>query len=130
MRKRNIITAIIAVIMPVTFLAFSAPVALAQGSSSGLKCGGADTSIISCNGTGQDAILGIVKMVIRIMTGGVLVVATGAVVVGAIMYTSSGSNPENVKKAKSLWMNTLIGLLLFGFMAAITNFIIPGGVFS
>lgn len=92
-------------------------------------CAGADTSVITCNGEGGAALVDIVGQVIKIMTvlGGVL--AVGAVVVGAILYSASGNNPQNMQKAKSIWMNTAIGLTLFGFFVAITNFLIPGGVF-
>ena len=93
-------------------------------------CGGANTSIISCDGDGQDAIMNVLKMIIQIMTVGIGVLAVGAVIFGAILYSSSAGSPENIKKAKTIWMNTVLGLILFAFMVAITNFLIPGGVFG
>ena len=50
-------------------------------------------------------------------------------IVGAILYSMSGDNPENIKKAKTIWVNTLIGLGTYAFFVALTNFLIPGGVF-
>lgn len=94
------------------------------------SCGGAETSIISCEGTGSTAIIDIIKQVIKILTAGIGIAAFGAVVYGAFLYTTSEGSPDKVKKAREVWMNTVIGLLMFAFMVAITNFIIPGGVFN
>jgi len=91
-------------------------------------CGGVDTSVIGCSSTGENAILEVVKIAIQILTAGIGIVAVGAVIYGAILYGSSGSNPENVKKAKTMWINVVIGLVLFAFLMAITNFLIPGGI--
>lgn len=94
------------------------------------ECGGAKTSIINCSGaTGDAAILGIIKMVIQIMTAGIGILAVGTVIYGGILYSASGGSPDNIKKAKELWVNTAIGLIIFAFFVAITNFLIPGGVF-
>ena len=94
------------------------------------ECGGAKTSMISCGGaTGDAAILGIIKIVIQIMSAGIGILAIGAVIFGGILYSAAGGSPENIKKAKDLWVNTAIGLLIFAFFVAITNFLIPGGVF-
>ena len=100
-------------------------------------CMGVETSIIiSCKdssgkdaATGEEAIYNILGMVIKIMTGAIGLVATAAVVYGAILYGSAADNPENIKKAKGIWMNVVIGLIAFAFMVSILNFIIPGGVF-
>lgn len=94
------------------------------------SCAGADTSVISCDGEGSTALINIVKQVIQILTAGVGVAAVGAVIFGAVLYTTSEGSPDKVKKAREIWTNTVIGLLMFAFMVAITNFIIPGGVFN
>lgn len=99
-------------------------------------CAGANTSIINCEDphgnelTGQDAIFKIIRDIITILTAGIGIVAVGAVIYGAFLYSSSGDNPENVKKAKDTWVNVVIGLVIFAFLVAITNFLIPGGVFN
>ncbi|NCC20555.1 hypothetical protein EOM33_05920 [Candidatus Saccharibacteria bacterium] len=91
-------------------------------------CGGAETSIINCNGEGEVALMDVIKQVVKIMAVGVGVLAVGAVITGGILYSMAGSNPEYMKKAKTIWINTIIGLAIFAFFAAITNFIIPGGI--
>ena len=94
------------------------------------ECAGAKTSVITCGeATGQAAIIEIVKMVVKIMTAGVGVLAVGAVIFGAILYTTSEGSPDKLSKARTVWTNTIIGLLLFAFMVAITNFFVPGGIF-
>ena len=124
MTKRNIIISIF-IATVIAGIVFIPKVALAAGS-----CGGAETSVISCEGEGSTAIINIIKQVIKILTAGVGVAAFGAGVYGAFLYTPSEGSPDKVKKAREVWMNTVIGLLMFAFMVAITNFIIPGGVFN
>ena len=128
MIKRNILISIaILATATVGAMAISRP-ALAD-------CMGVKTSIINCdNGsgkdakTGEEAIYNILGMVIKIMTGVIGLVAVAAVVYGAILYGSASDNPENIKKAKEIWTNVVIGLIAFAFMVSILNFIIPGGV--
>ncbi len=124
MTKRNIIISL-------SLLVFTlAGAVLITQPAYAADCTSYKTSVLPCFGEGEGALMGIVKWVIQILTGGIGVAAVGAVIVGAILYMSSGSNPENMKKAKTIWMNTIIGLVIFAFLVAITNFIIPGGVFG
>lgn len=123
MTKRNIIISIFITAI-ITGVIFAPQVALAA------KCGGAETSIISCDGTGSTAIIDIIKQVIKILTAGIGIAAVGAVIYGAFLYTTSEGSPDKIKKAREVWTNTVIGIIMFAFMVAITNFIIPGGVFN
>ena len=123
MTKRNIIISIF-IATVIAGSVFIPRIALAA------SCGGAETAVISCDGTGSTAIINIIKQVIKILTAGIGVAAFGAVVYGAFLYTTSEGSPDKVKKAREVWTNTVIGLLMFAFMVAITNFIIPGGVFN
>ena len=122
MTKRNIVVSIF-IATVIAGSVFIPRIALAAGS-----CGGAETSVISCDGTGSTAIINIIKQVIKILTAGVLVAA--AVIYGAFLYTTSEGSPDKIKKAREVWTNTVIGIIMFAFMVAITNFIIPGGVFD
>lgn len=123
MLKRNILLTMLClagILMP---MVYAAP-AMAG------TCGGIETNVIDCPGEGKDSAVGIISLVIKIVTAGVGVLAVGAVIFGAILYSTSGDNPENMKKAKNIWMNTVIGLAMFAFLAALTNFLIPGGIFG
>lgn len=124
MTKRNIVISIFIATVIVGSV-FVPRIALAAGS-----CGGAETSVISCDGTGSTAIINIIKQVIKILTAGIGIAAVGAVIYGAFLYTTSEGSPDKIKKAREIWTNTVIGLLMFAFMVLITNFIIPGGVFD
>lgn len=100
------------------------------------SCGGVDTAIISCqgddgsNGAEGSGLWGLLLMAITILTAGVGVVALGGIVWGAVLYTSAGGNPEQVRKAKGIFMNVAIGVISFAGMYVLLNFIIPGGVFN
>ena len=124
MTKRNIVISIF-IATVIAGSVFIPRVALAAA-----KCGGAETSVISCDGTGSAAIINIIKQVIKILTAGIGVAAVGAVIYGAFLYTTSEGSPDKIKKAREVWTNTVIGIIMFAFMVAITNFIIPGGVFD
>ncbi|MNR13884.1 hypothetical protein D3C85_1303190 [compost metagenome] len=94
------------------------------------------TSIISCEEKGGDkdinnsGVFGILKLVINIMTTGVGILAVGGIVYGSILYTSAGGSSEQTKKAIGVITNVVIGLLAYALMYAITNFLIPGGLFG
>ncbi|MDO5343426.1 MAG: hypothetical protein Q4F02_00735 [Candidatus Saccharibacteria bacterium] len=125
MRNINITHLIIAAaLVGVAVFVVSQPVLAAN-------CGGAETSVIDCGGkTGQEAIVEVIKTVIGILSVGVGILAVGTTILGGILYSMSGDNPEQLKRAKTIWMNTVIGLILFTFLVAITNFLVPGGVFG
>lgn len=100
------------------------------------SCGGVDTAIISCEGDKGEkglensGIWSLLEITISILSVGVGVAALGGVVWGAILYTSAGGNPEQVKKAKTIFVNIAIGVVAFAGMFALLNFIVPGGVFD
>ena len=107
----------------------TAPVALAD-------CGGVKTAIVSCDQTGQGSsakdsgIWGILLIGLNILTGGIGIAAVGGIVYGAILYTSAGDKADQVKKAISVITNVVIGVVAYGLMYILLNFLIPGGIFS
>lgn len=101
------------------------------------KCGGVETAIISCNENSdkptsveQTGVWGLLNLIIKIMIAGVGVLALVGFVYGAVLYTSAGGNPEQVKKARTIINNVIIGVIAFGLMFTLLNFIVPGGVFN
>ena len=124
MTKRNIlITIFTSIIVLVGTVAVAQPAFAA-------KCGGANTAIIDCgNKTGEDAIFDIIKQVITILNYGIGILAIGGVVVGGIIYSTSGASPEGIKRARKIWINVGIGFALYATLVALTNFLIPGGIF-
>jgi len=125
--------------------------------SAASKCGGVDTSIISCTETGggtckdgtvvkkdqpcadkstpvatleTTGVWGLLLLVINILTGGIGVLAVAGIVYGSILYTSAGDSSEKVSKAREVIRNVVIGILAYALMYAVLNFIIPGGLFT
>lgn len=98
-------------------------------------CGGVQTAIISCNQSGGDQVentglWGLLLITVNILTAGVGVLALAGIVYGAVLYTSAGGNPEQVKKARTIFTNVVIGVVAFAGMFTLLNFIVPGGVFN
>ena len=125
MTKRNIITITLISLISLVGTVFVSPSAIAA------TCGGAETAIVDCGSkTGEEAIFDIITQVIKILNFGIGILAIGGVVVGGIMYSTSGASPEGLKRAKTIWINVLIGLALYAMLVTITNFIIPVGVFG
>ena len=100
-------------------------------------CGGVTTSIISCDEGGGDGapieetgVWGFLLLVVNILTAGVGVAALGGLIYGAVLYTASGGSPDQIKKARNVFTNVVVGIIAFAAMYAVLNFIVPGGVFQ
>jgi len=99
-------------------------------------CAGVSTAIVHCDQTGQgtsakdSGLWGILLIVLNILTGGIGIAAVGGIIYGAILYTSAGDRADQVKKAVSIITNVVIGVIAYGLMYVLLNFLIPGGVFS
>ena len=99
-------------------------------------CGDTTTSILSCDqdnkgaNTEDNAVWGLLIMAVNILTTGIGIAALGGLVYGAILYASAEDKTEQVTQAKAVITNVVIGLILFGFMWSLLNFLIPGGVFK
>lgn len=152
MIKKNIQTLLLATFMIAGMATFSAPAAYAADNwevgsgnesrseagdtTTGRTCGGVETSIIACNvdggedNDGSAVIIHLLRYAIIIMTMGVGILAVAGVVYAGILYASAGGSQEQVKKAKMMLFNVALGLVAYAFMYAITNFLIPGGVFN
>jgi len=99
------------------------------------SCGGVTTTIIHCDQTGGDApqdsgAWGVLLLAINVLTAGVAITAVGGIIYGAILYTSAGGSPEQVKKAIGIITNVVIGIVAYALMYSGLNFLIPGGIFN
>lgn len=106
--------------LPVAFFA----VLLLAPSAFALECSVLPDSV--CNGD----IMSILKLGIRILSGGVGVVSVGAFVWAGVLYASAGDSADGVTKAKDMMKNTAIGLVVFGVMYLALEWLIPGGVWG
>lgn len=100
------------------------------------KCGGVDTALLDCGGEKEadnledTGLWNILLIVVNFLVAGVGVLATGGIVYGAVLYASSGGNPDQVKKARKVFTDVVIGVIAFAGMYIILNFLVPGGVFN
>lgn len=130
--KQTIICLGVTMLVMIGVLSISTPV------SAETNCGGVKTSIIGgevCEGVNDksgnvsdSSIVVILTYVIRIMSIGIGIAATGGIVYAAILYASAEDSQEQVKKAKDVIKNVVIGIILYGTMFLLLNYLIPGGV--
>jgi hypothetical protein len=98
-------------------------------------CAGVQVAIISCgtasNKTAQDSgVFKLLILILNIMTAGVGILAVGGIAYGAALYASAGDKPEQTKKGMEIIKNVIIGLVAYGLMFVVLNFLIPGGIFN
>ncbi len=67
---------------------------------------------------------------INFLSAGVVLIVIIMIVVGGIRYSSAGDNPQVAAAAKGHIYNAIIALLLYFFLFALLQWIIPGGIFS
>ncbi|MDQ5982775.1 MAG: hypothetical protein QG549_772 [Patescibacteria group bacterium] len=91
-------------------------------------CGAARTNLIACKGKGEQALGDVLKIIISVLTVIIGIAATGGLAWAAILYAKAEDNASNVSEAKTLIRNIVIGILLYGFMVAIVNWLVPGGL--
>ena len=93
-------------------------------------CGDAKTVIIKCAGSGEDALADILKQIIIILSIGIGVAAVGGIVYGAMLYTTARDSSSQTEKGMEVIRNVVIGILLYIFMIALINWLVPGGVIT
>lgn len=82
-------------------------------------------------GTDEDPcpIVGTTIKYINALSGIVGVVVVIMIIIGGIQYSSAGSDPQKIASAKSKIVNALLALLVFIFLYAFLQWVVPGGVF-
>jgi hypothetical protein len=78
----------------------------------------------------KNPIYGFLIIAIKFLSAGVGIAVVGGIVWGGILYASSTDNASQKQRAVSVIINALIGLLLYVFMFAIINYLIPGGILT
>lgn len=66
---------------------------------------------------------------ILLFTASIGVLAIISYIMAAIQYSSAGSEPSGVAKAKDRAFKTTLGLIAYLFLFAFLNYLIPGGLF-
>ena len=75
-------------------------------------------------------IIDLVFAVIRFLTDGIGLVIVASIIYAGIQYTTAGGDPNNVTKAVKRIRSSVTALVLFIFMYAILNYLIPYGFFK
>lgn len=90
-----------------------------------------DCAILDCSkADSKDGVYELLKWVLRIMTALVGVAAVGGVIWAGIMYMTAGDKTDQVKKAKTIIIDVVIGIIAYGLMFVFLNWLVPGGVFG
>jgi hypothetical protein len=78
----------------------------------------------------QNPIFFYLRWFLIFLGGGVGLAVVGGIVAGSYMYITARGNASQTQKGQMTILNSVIGLILFIFMYAILQFLIPGGVFG
>lgn len=94
-------------------------------------CGKVKTSVLNfvCKDS-EDPITKILFIVLNVLTAAIGIAAVGGIGYGALLYTTAQNSPEQTKRAISIITNVVIGIVAYGLMYVLLNFLVPGGVFS
>lgn len=118
------------IVLAIGVLAFGLSLSLARECFATNSCGGVDTVILQCEddhkGGGICHVLDLIRDILIIGVG--ILGVIGITIVG-VQYLTAGGNEEKVRKAKRRMFHIVIGLALYAVMAALANFLSPGGTF-
>lgn len=105
---------------------------LMNGSIAGAaaNCDSIETTFIQCNSDGGNPVVSLLLQLINFLAIGVGLAVVGGIIWGGLVYASSNGDSGKVQQAKTIIVNAVIGLLLFIFLYAIVNFLVPGGLFT
>jgi hypothetical protein len=135
---KKITSLLFGTVLAVTLMfGFSPPVSAQTGEKT-VKCGTDQVAIgVAINGsncvdkgtTVEDNIIVVwLSSIIKFLTVGVGIAATGGVVYGGFLYLTAQGNASKTQKGVATIINALIGVALYALAFAIINFIVPGGV--
>ncbi len=85
------------------------------------------TSILDCEGNGVTSLL---FDIINFLAVGVGIAVAGGIAWGGFRYSQANGNSSKTQEAVHIIMNSIIGLLLFIFMYALLNWLVPGGLLN
>lgn len=90
------------------------------------QIGAPETSVIP-SGWGIAEIL---NLILNVLTAGVGIAATISIAVAGFMYSTAGSNSTQVSKAKTMILNTVVGIIAYLLVWALLQWLVPGGVLN
>lgn len=112
--------------------------ASAQTDQKTVKCGADQVAVgVSINGNNcvdkgttveTNVIFVWLSSIIKFLTVGVGIAATGGVVYGGFLYLTAQGNAGKTQKGVATILNALIGIVMYALAFAIINFLVPGGI--
>jgi len=81
------------------------------------------------SGENLNPIVDIMFAIFRFLSAGVGLIVVGSIIIAGIQYSAARGNPQATQNAIKRISNALIGLLVYIFLFAIANFLVPGGMF-
>ncbi len=76
----------------------------------------------------NNGIIQVLKAVLGFLAGGIGIAVVGGIVYGGFLFMTARGNAAQVQQGETVIRDAVIGLLAFLGMAAVLNFIIPGGI--
>lgn len=101
-----------------------------SGGGPGPSGGGPTAQSSNCDSNSCDLISLYVNPAISLLSVMVGLVVAGSLIMAGIQYTSASGDPQKISAAKSRITNTLMAFLVYIFLFAFMNFLIPGGLFG
>jgi hypothetical protein len=94
------------------------------------NCGEAQTVLITCDkdGRGASVIGAVLKFAIAALTVLIGIAAVGGIVWEALQYARAQDDQSIVSNAKNRIRDIIIGLVVYIFMIAFVNWLVPGGI--
>ncbi|MBR3204639.1 hypothetical protein IKF81_03080 [Candidatus Saccharibacteria bacterium] len=90
--------------------------------------GGVKTSILGKDGCYEGGVADILATILTIMTFGVGAAGVLGIVIAGIQYMTAGGNEMQMTKAKNRIVQVVIGLVGYGLLWALLEWLIPGGI--
>jgi len=78
----------------------------------------------------DNAIFLYITAILKVVSGLAGIATLGGIVWAAVLFVTARANASQVEKARLIMVNSILGLLLFIFMYAILQYLVPGGLFS
>jgi hypothetical protein len=78
----------------------------------------------------DNPIINILKGFAQFLAVGVGLAVVGGIIFGGFTYMTARADAGQTQKGEEIIRNAIIGLLLYIFMFALLNWVIPGGIFA
>lgn len=80
-----------------------------------------------CNQDSGDGILDLIKLIVEILTAGVIVAGTVGIIWCGFLMLSARDNEAQVAQAKKRLVDIVIGVIVFGLAGTVITLILPSG---